>query len=428
MQQNIAVEEKKESVKSHIISKKNACIIVAIILFLIVIAFIGIKSFNSKYIYNGKIATNVYIGNVNVSDITPSEAKIVVSSEYKPKNIQIDYDDKAFSITPNQIDLKYDVDKAVEDAYNFNKTDSYFKNVKRVMSLKQDNKETIDIKPVYSDAKLESSLEEISKKVNKKVSNAKLNISDSGGFSITPEVIGKQLNTKSSKENIKKCLDENKFSAMTLVVNNEKPSITADTLKSVDSLLATHSTSYTNSSANRAHNIIKASNSTSNILLMPGEEFSYNQSTGPRSKSNGYKDAPVIVNGKVEAGSGGGVCQVSTTIYNSALYSGLDITNVRNHSLPSTYAPKGKDATVSDGSIDLKFKNPYKHPIYIKNEAYNGVITSTIYGSSKDKQKISVVTENAGSSNVVKTYREFKDSNGNITKKEYITTSSYKKK
>lgn len=69
--------------------------------------------------------------------------------------------------------------------------------------------------------------------------------------------------------------------------------------------MATHSTRYTNSSANRAYNIAKASNSTSDIVLMPGEEFSYNTSTGPRSRSNGYKDAPVIVNGKVQDGSGG---------------------------------------------------------------------------------------------------------------------------
>ncbi|MCQ4699200.1 VanW family protein, partial [Paeniclostridium sordellii] len=110
------------------------------------------------------------------------------------------------------------------------------------------------------------------------------------------------------------------------------------------------------------------------IILMPGEEFSYNKATGPRSKANGYKDAPVIVNGKIQDGSGGGVCQVSTSIYNSVLYSGLEITQVRNHSLPSSYAPMGKDATVAYDYLDLKFKNTYKHPIYIHTTAYNGVI------------------------------------------------------
>ena len=160
---------------------------------------------------------------------------------------------------------------------------------------------------------------------------------------------------------------------------------------------------------------------------MPGEEFSYNEATGPRSVENGYKEAPIIVNGKVQNGPGGGVCQVSTTIYNSALNSGLEITDVRNHSLASTYAPKGKDATVSDGSIDFKFKNPYKHPIYIKNFVYGGVITSEIYGNSKDKQNISIVTENAGISNVVKTYRIYKDSYGKTIKREYIATSSYRR-
>lgn len=428
MQQNVAVEEKKERVRLDITSKKNLSIIAAIILTLIIIASIGIKSFNNKYIYNGKIATNMYIGNVNVSDLTPNEAKVAVANEYKPKSIDVDYNDKNFIINPNQIDLKYDVDKFVDNAYKFNKTDSYFKNVERVIALQRGKKEVIAINPTYNEKKLDSALDEISNKANKKVADAKLYISDSGSFNITPEVIGQELDKKSSKENIKKYLSENKFSGMELSIKSQKPSITAGMLKSVDSLLATHSTRYTNSSANRAYNIVKASNSTSDIVLMPGEEFSYNTSTGPRSRSNGYKDAPVIVNGKVQDGSGGGVCQVSTTIYNSALYSGLDITNVRNHSLASTYAPKGKDATVAYGSIDLKFKNPYKHPIYIKNSAYNGTVTSTIYGSSKDKQNISVVTENVGSSNVVKTYREFKDSNGKVTEKEYITTSSYKKK
>ena len=163
---------------------------------------------------------------------------------------------------------------------------------------------------------------------------------------------------------------------------------------------------------------------------MPGEEFSYNESTGPRSKANGYKNAPVIVNGKLQDGTGGGVCQVSTTIYNSALYSGLDITKVRNHSLPSAYAPVGKDATVVDGYLDLKFKNPYNHPIYIKNTTYNGVVTSKIYGNSQDRKNISIRVEKVkgGNGNVVKTYRDFKDSSGNIIKSEYITTSSYKKK
>lgn len=89
---------------------------------------------------------------------------------------------------------------------------------------------------------------------------------------------------------------------------------------------------------------------------MPGEEFSYNKLTGPSNKANGYKDAPVIVYGKLEQSAGGGVCQTSSTVYNAALLSGMEITQVTNHSSASTYVPKGRDATVSDGGLNLKFK------------------------------------------------------------------------
>ena len=123
---------------------------------------------------------------------------------------------------------------------------------------------------------------------------------------------------------------------------------------------------------------------------MPGEVFSYNTQTGKRTKANGYKDAPVIVNGKLENDVGGGVCQVSSTIFNSALYSGLDITSRQNHSLKSSYVSIGRDAMVSDGGSDLRFKNPYSHPIYIKNVVSDGVITSRIYGNVSDKKNITI--------------------------------------
>ncbi|GKZ01798.1 hypothetical protein ANS017_11390 [Paraclostridium bifermentans] len=158
MQQNVAVEEKKERVRLDITSKKNLSIIAAIILTLIIIASIGIKSFNNKYIYNGKIATNMYIGNVNVSDLTPNEAKVAVANEYKPKSIDVDYNDKNFIINPNQIDLKYDVNKFVDNAYKFNKTDSYFKNVERVIALQRGKKEVIAINPTYNEKKIRLSI------------------------------------------------------------------------------------------------------------------------------------------------------------------------------------------------------------------------------------------------------------------------------
>lgn len=427
MQQNILIEENIEGAESKK-NKKTRINMIILAIFIITIGTIAIHYFNKNYIYNDKIAKNVYVGKINLSNLSMDEAKKILKDTYIPQNMKIKYENNSFELSPKTIDFNYDIEKVLDEAYNFNKTKSYIENVKRIVSLESGNKKIFEIKSTYNESKLDNYLKKLSKEINTEVKDADINISSTGVINITPEVIGQKVNIKSTRENINKSIRNNSFEKVDLVVEKTEPKITADMLQSVDSVLTTQNTTFNNSSPNRAHNIIRSANSTSDILLMPGEEFSYNKSTGPRSKSNGYKDAPVIVNGKIQDGSGGGVCQVSTTIYNSALYSGMDITKVRNHSLPSSYAPMGKDAAVAYDYLDLKFKNPYDHPVYIKNTVYNGVVTSKIYGSSKDKQNISIQTENIGSGNTVKTYRIYKDRSGKVFKNEYITTSIYRKK
>ncbi len=126
---------------------------------------------------------------------------------------------------------------------------------------------------------------------------------------------------------------------------------------------------------------------------------------------------------------GGGVCQVSTTLYNSVLISGLQLTSITNHSLLSSYVPIGRDATVSDGGTDFRFKNPYSHPVYIKNVVGNGTVTSRIYGNESDKKNIDIKVDTFKEDGLdaAKTYRLYKDSNGNVIKEEYIDKSVYKK-
>ena len=131
------------------------------------------------------------------------------------------------------------------------------------------------------------------------------------------------------------------------------PTITTEDVKSINTVLGQFSTSF-NDYSTRGSNICVAAKSTSDRLIMPSETFSYNNSTGARTWSNGYKTAKVIVGGRYVNGEGGGVCQVSTTIYNAALISGLDIVEVHNHTYPSHYVAKGRDAAVSYGYIDLK--------------------------------------------------------------------------
>ena len=171
-----------------------------------------------------------------------------------------------------------------------------------------------------------------------------------------------------------------------------------------------------------------AGESSSDVLLMPGETFSYNETTGARNWVNGYKSAPVIIGGKIVNGEGGGVCQVSTTIYNAALLSGMRIDEVHNHTIPSRYAQRGRDATVSYGYRDLKFTNTFSHPIYIKNTVGNGAITSKIYGCKLDREKIVLKIEEQYTKDkiTVQTYRIYLDEENNIMRKELVNTSIYK--
>ena len=165
-------------------------------------------------------------------------------------------------------------------------------------------------------------------------------------------------------------------------------------VESVNTKLADYTTSFEKSDSQRSHNVEKSAKITSDILLMPGEVFSYNAHTGKTNSKNGYQEAPIIINGKLEKSAGGGVCQTSSTIFNTALLSGMDIVSVTNHSASLTYVPLGRDATVNDSGLDFKFKNTFDHPVYIKNTVNNKRLTCTIYGNSSDKKNIDINVEN----------------------------------
>ena len=259
--------------------------------------------------------------------------------------------------------------------------------------------------------------------------NAKVYISSSGKISISSAKVGKELDIASTKESIYEAIENKNYKIIDLKVNTKEPKISTEDAKSVNTLLSEFSTKFSTSDSNRVANIALSAKSTSDVLLMPGEEFSYNNLTGKRTKANGYKDAPVIINGKLEQDVGGGVCQVSSTLFNSVLYSGLDVTSRRNHSLKSSYVSIGRDAMVNDGGSDFRFKNPYSHPVYIKNIVSNGVITSRIYGNISDKKNISIKVNpyTTGGLEAAKTYIEYKDSNGKVIRTQYISNSVYKK-
>uniref|UniRef100_UPI002572EA2F VanW family protein n=1 Tax=Romboutsia ilealis TaxID=1115758 RepID=UPI002572EA2F len=335
---------------------------------------VSINYFNKKYIYTNVIAKNIFVEGIDVSNLTKEEAINYVNENVILGELQLNYNGETNVISPDEIDLKYNTSEVVEKAYNYTKTDSYFENVKRFFNLNKNSK-NLEIKSLYNENKLSEKIQNISDSINVDMKNAKVYISDSGNISTSSATIGKELDIASTKESIYDAIKNKDYKSIDLKVNIKEPKISTEAVKSVNTLLAEFSTKFSTKDSNRVTNVVLSAKATSDVLLMPGEEFSYNNLTGKRTTSNGYKDAPVIINGKLEQDVGGGVCQVSSTLFNSVLYSGLDVTSRRNHSLKSSYVSIGRDAMVSDGGSDFRFKNPYSHPVYIKNTVSNGVIT-----------------------------------------------------
>ena len=150
--------------------------------------------------------------------------------------------------------------------------------------------------------------------------------------------------------------------------------------------LSTFSTKYDSSNENRTTNIKLASEKINNTIIMPGETFSYNQTVGKRTIEAGYKEAGAYAGGQVVQTVGGGICQVSSTLYNAVLYANLEIVERYNHYFESSYVDAGRDATVSWGTLDFKFKNNRKYPIKIVSTSKNGVETVSIYGIKEETE------------------------------------------
>jgi vancomycin resistance protein YoaR len=157
------------------------------------------------------------------------------------------------------------------------------------------------------------------------------------------------------------------LASVPLVMQEVQPRIRDEDVVAIDltSVLSRFETGFRTRAGTRAINIRVAARALHGHLLSPGETFSFNQVVGSRTEERGYREAPVIIGDELEPGVGGGVCQVATTLHAAAVLGGLEVLERRSHSRPSGYAPVGLDATVIDGEVDLKVRNPYAVPLAI---------------------------------------------------------------
>lgn len=210
------------------------------------------------------------------------------------------------------------------------------------------------------------------------------------------------------------------------------PSVTTNMLGSeaFPNLLSQYSTSYSTRDQKRTTNLRLAANKINGTVLMPGETFSYNKVVGERTIAAGYQEAPIYVSGKVVDGLGGGICQITTTLYNAVVYANLDIVERSNHQFVPSYAPASRDATVVYGSIDFKFKNNRDYPIKIVCSVQNGIANFQIYGLKTDNDyevtisnRVTGTTSNAIYSQAYKILKQ----NGQVVSSTLLSQDVYKR-
>ncbi len=248
----------------------------------------------------------------------------------------------------------------------------------------------VDVPYVFTvdSTKSERFVRRVRQAVERPAQDARLIISPDGTRREVPERPGLKLPSEPLRPIIR-ALQEGQVAA-SIALETVAPRVTSLHLKAIDTVLAEAVTRFSEAQRNRSHNIRQATERINGVVLLPGDTFSYNQTVGPRTLKEGFRKAPVIVHGELVPGDGGGVCQVSTTLYMAALQAGLEIVQRSKHAFPIGYAPAGLDATVVYGVLDLRFRNNTSQPVAIIARAQRGRMVVQVWGSRLAKRQVRI--------------------------------------
>lgn len=235
----------------------------------------------------------------------------------------------------------------------------------------------------------EQIMDSIAENIPKKAKNATLD--KKNNYAIVDAQFGVEYN---KEEALKKFNDTKEGQTFEIKAKISQPDITREMLEAnlFKDVLGEYST-YVSGSSVRKNNVKLAGEKCNNLILLPGEEFSYNSTVGKRTKAAGFGEASAYLNGETIQEVGGGICQTSSTLYNAVVFANLEVTERHNHTYISSYVPIGRDATVSWNGPDFKFKNNQKYPIKIVVSYANSRINTKIYGTNTDDIKVEFTSE-----------------------------------
>lgn len=333
------------------------------------------------------IQTGVYVDGINLSGLTISEAKSKIQAyvdSFGGTQITLNaLDGGTIVVTATDLGIKWGNEEILDEAASLGRDGDILKCYKELKDLEYRNK-VYGVTFDFDRDKIKALIEEQGAQYNKEAVNAVLTKTESG-FQITEGQEGITIDAEASMEAVYSYLAQNwngEACAIDLVFAVDEPQGNAEDLAQIKDVLGTFTTSYSTSGPSRSANVANGCRLINGTTLYPGEEFSAYEAVSPFTEANGYYMAGSYLNGQVVDSLGGGICQVSTTLYNAVLKSELEVTERYNHSMIVTYVEPSADAAIAESSgKDFKFKNNTQYPIYIEGSTTpDKTITFTIYG------------------------------------------------
>lgn len=369
--------------------KKKAVIIIALVVAIFSVAWISvIRPLTWPYVYNG-----VALEGVDISGKTREEVAQVLTlwqQQYSNKTLTVYYGDTSFPIEAQNIDFTIDVEGTLDDVWNIGRRGSWVERLKNIRNAKAEGYR-IPVRFRYNETKLAGLFDRWKDAIDRPPRNAALSIVTGD---IVPQEPGRRLEVELLRPALLHALRKPDGVNVPLPVTPIQPEITAADIAQtgVKEKLGLYTTAFDAKDANRTANIKLAARKINGHIVYPGQVFSFNETVGPRDKESGFKEALEIVDGEFVPGIGGGVCQVSSTLYNSTLLANLAITERTNHSKPLVYVPIGRDATVVFGLIDFKFKNTLDFPVMIMAETDGNKLHIGLFGQQRFPGTVEIVS------------------------------------
>lgn len=394
---------------------------------LVILSAIGCTTYSFK----DKTYEGIFVSDINVSNLTESELIEKISNHYSNllANFKVTFTYKnMFNETYSAKDLGfyYDSDKISKEIFDFGKDGNIFSNSIERLKLKSEPYH-FNFKPKYNPEALKEKLTKISYKIDKNKVEPKISFSGNS-VSATKESTGYKVDLEKLKDMILKDLNDNGHDTnsckIEIPVEELHPELTQSEVQKM-TILGTYETKLPSLTGGRTHNIRTYLSKLNGTILMPEDIFSADKEGEERNASNGYTNAPGFINNKVVDIMAGGICQGVTTLYNAVLYADLKIVERAPHSLPVTYVPLGRDATMASGVIDFKFKNDLKNPVLVQTYITNdGHVKASIWGINEHPNiKIVIDVEQHGPKSS-STYKEIYE-NGVLVKRELLSKDKY---